>query len=104
MKVFIIIIAIIGIALIITVFINNSLRESEKLLKRNDEVYKFLIYINQVLCHEYIMRRLENNDTDWKWPQIWFLGKYKYEEFVYSDKPLILEEWWTEEEINKLMS
>lgn len=98
------VIIVIGIVLITTIFINNFLRKSNKFSKRNDEVYKFLTYINQVLCHEYIIRRLENDDTDWNWPQIWFLGEYKYEEFLYSDKPLTLDEWWTEEEINKLMS
>lgn len=81
-----------------------KLKESNKLQKRNNDVYKFITYINHHLCSPYNKRRIMSGDTNWSYAQDWFLGKYKYNDFVYSDKPLILKEWWTKEEIEKLNS
>lgn len=106
MKIFLIIELTIFITAIILLLIQllKITKNYKEIDKRNDEVSKFLRHINQVLCHEYCERRLKAKDTNWDWPQKWFLGKYKYTDFVFSNKPLTLEEWWTKEEINKLLS
>ena len=77
-------------------------KEYEEIMKRNNDVYNFLMHIDE-LCSSYNRRKFKNNEN-FDWAQNWFLQKHTYEELLYSDKPLTLEEWWTEEEIDKLMS
>lgn len=77
-------------------------KEYEEIMKRNNDVYNFLTHINE-LCTSYNKRNFKNNEN-FNWAQKWFLQKHTYEELLYSNKPLTLEEWWTKEEIDKLMS
>lgn len=74
------------------------------MLKRNNEVYAF----RQQLLHlasAYSIRRIrEGIFTREDDALTWFLNKYTYEEMLNSNKPLTLEEWYTEEEIKRVKS
>lgn len=74
------------------------------ILFRNEKVYKFNIYILN-LTSAYCERRiLEDNISYEDIDNIYdkYARKYSYDDMLYSLKPLKLEYWFTEEEINEL--
>lgn len=70
-------------------------------LFRNHKVSKFRGQIIE-LCYEYEMRLMPNPFFEPS-PYTWFYDKYSYEDMMNSTKPLILEKWYSQEEINKLL-
>ena len=94
-----VIVCIIGLVLSI-----KGVRESREALKRNKEVYPFRLQLLD-LASAYNIKRLKDGTlTDENDALIWFFGKYTYEMMLYSDKPLTLEAWFTEEEITRIKS
>lgn len=83
----------------------KEMRDCSKLMERNDEVAAFRLSLLN-LATDYITRRLEEfpDLKEMGNPYIWFVDKYTYDEMLYSKKPLVLEEWYTKEEINKIKS
>lgn len=67
---------------------------------RDVQIYRFRMLINR-MCSEYAYRHI---DEDWK--SVWdkFYYKYSYMQMFFSFRPLKLEYWYTEEEINKIKS
>lgn len=81
-----------------------GIRKAHQLGIRNNEVAKFRYYLID-LSTEYIIKHLRDpNLTELKNPYIWLLGKYSYDEMLYSKKPLTLEAWFTESEIKEIKS
>lgn len=72
------------------------------MLARNFYVNKFRIKII-ALCREHNLRRLEES-LDYDCAYDWFFDKYSYSKMLFSFKPLKLKYWYTEEEIERLMS
>lgn len=72
------------------------------ILRRNRKVYKFVTDINE-LCYKHDLRRIEDK-TYYKSVSAyyWFGNKYSYERYVFSFKPLKLENWFTKEEIERI--
>lgn len=82
----------------------KGVRENRKVLKRNQEVYLFRLQLLD-LASAYNIKRLEDGTlSDENDALIWFSDKYTYEMMLYSDKPLTLEAWFTEEEITRIKS
>ena len=81
-------------------------------LIRNTKVCRFRIYVlNTSFNHlQYYYDDIDWNSTDWEikyklYEQASSLyqqinGKYKYDEMLFSTKPLRLDKWFTEEECN----
>lgn len=70
-------------------------------LVRNYYVGKFRHKIIN-LCYEHNLRRIDDSlfyDSAFGW----FYDKVSYNKMLYSFKPLVLEYWWTKEEIDRLM-
>lgn len=81
-----------------------EVREAQRLSVRNHEVAKFRYYLLD-LSTEYIIRHLNDpNLTELNNPYLWLLEKHSYDEMLYSEKPLTLEEWFTEDEIKEIKS
>ena len=83
----------------------TEMRKSSRILARNEEVADFRCLLLD-LSDQYITRNINKflQTGMMKNPFEWFANKYTYEEMLYSEKPLILEEWYTAEEINRIMS
>lgn len=82
----------------------NGIRNSGLMMKRNQEAYDFRISLLD-LASRHDARRID--DGTFKEEDnalLWFFHKYTYEQMLYSDKPLTLEAWYTEEEINRIKS
>lgn len=76
--------------------------KTKKLMNRNYEVYDFRMYLLE-LASMYNARRIKDTKLDVIHNAcMWFVEKYTYEEMLYSDKPLTLEAWYTEKEINEI--
>ena len=57
------------------------------------------------LCYKHNLRRIDETlGVDYESAYDWFFNKYSYEIFLFSFKPLKLKYWFTEEEIERLMS
>ena len=70
------------------------------MLIRNKMVHRFRHEIIKMACDYQVRHAFEVKDNAY----IWFVGKYSYDEFLYSLKPLRLECWYTEEELNRINS
>lgn len=93
------------IACIIGLVLNiKGVLESRKALKRNKEVYLFRLQLLDLASAHNIKRLKDGTLTDENDALIWFFGKYTYDMMFYSDKPLTLEAWFTEEEITRIKS
>lgn len=73
---------------------------------RNFKVRDFYTSLIDMSCM-YEMRRLGDlkefgTERQTKSAFDWFAGKYSYEQFLYSLKPLKLEYWFTEEELKEI--
>ena len=72
------------------------------LLVRNYMVYNFEVMLID-LSHEWNIRHIEEfsvSDNAFRW----FSDKYTYNQLLFSFKPLKLEAWFTEEELDKINS
>lgn len=70
---------------------------------RNHKVYIFknkIAELTYAFCMRHLFDSKERSIDAWDW----FCNKYTYEEMLYSNKPLTLEEWYTEEEIKRIKS
>ena len=79
-----------------------GLYKCDKTLRRNNEVAKFKHMLGD-MAHDYNIRHIKEltlEDVPKVWD--WFANKWTYDELLYSSKPLILEEWFTPEEIEKI--
>lgn len=65
-------------------------------IHRAIELYGFMDELTD-LAYNY---NLKHDDSAMEW----FVNKWTYNDFFKSNKSLILEEWFTEEEINKIKS
>lgn len=75
-----------------------------RLEMRNREVAKFRLKLLD-LTSEYFSRHTKDPDImGTNNPYYWFLDKYTYNDMFRSKKPLVLEEWYTEDEITKIMN
>lgn len=72
------------------------------LFVRNYFVYKFRTDIID-LCHKHNLRRI-GKSLIYDSANRCFLDKYSYKDMLLSFKPLKLKYWYTEEEIERLMS
>lgn len=72
-------------------------------LIRNNKVLEFSYEIIE-LCHQYNLRRINEDVFEYESAYRWFLDKYSYDQLLYSFMPLKLENWYTKEEIDKLNS
>lgn len=73
------------------------------MLFRNNQTYEFAIKLSEMAFAynvRHIKDRINNSDNDDAF--VWFSGKYSYERLLFSIKPLKLEYWFTEEELNKI--
>ena len=74
------------------------------LFVRNFFVMKFGAKIID-LCYKHNLRRIDEAwGGDYESAYDWFFHKYSYGKFLFSFKPLKLKYWYTEEEIERLMS
>lgn len=71
------------------------------MLNRNKKV---LIFVRKLIdmSSEYNQRRIAEYNYEYKCAYNWFLHKHTYNEFLYSNKSLELEEWFTEEELKEI--
>lgn len=73
-------------------------------LERNKQVYVFRSHLIDML-DSYINRHIKTiTEEEYDTMVRRFLHKWSYQDMLESTKPLILEEWFTEEEINKINS
>jgi len=72
------------------------------LLIRNERVCNFRLECNK-LCFDYNIRHKTKALSD-ECAWTWFFGKYEYNDFMKSFKPLKLENWYTQELIEKIYS
>ena len=78
------------------------MRKCDKILDRNLEVFAFknrLVDLS-VKCDIY---HTKNNITPEVWAIDYYPEKYTYDTLLYSDKPLTLESWFTQKEIDELL-
>lgn len=68
--------------------------------KRMNKIEPFYNHILD-LCNSYDLRHYQ--DPDFESSLVWF-DKYLYYDFLYSFKSLRLEEWYSQEEIQKILS
>lgn len=73
------------------------------MMKRNYEVWLFKRKIS-TLTYDFCMRHVFDDDDQSIKAWEWFCDKYTYEEMLHSRRPLTLEEWYTEEELKRIMS
>lgn len=72
------------------------------MMKRNYEVWLFKRKIS-TLTYDFCMRHVFDDDDQSIKAWEWFCDKYTYEEMLHSRRPLTLEEWYTEEELKRIM-
>ena len=79
-----------------------EMNKCDKLLDRNLEVFAFKNYLVDlsVKCDIY---RAKNNLIPEVWAIDYYPEKYTYDTLLYSDKPLTLENWFTQKEIDELL-
>lgn len=71
---------------------------------RLNEIYDFAMMLSD-MANAYEQRRKANNDGR-KYPhraEYWFASKYRYEDFQLSTKPLQLNKWFSDEEIEEIL-
>lgn len=72
------------------------------LAHRNGQVRDFCIHLVD-MAYEYELRRIkETEPRKTENAYNWFVHKYSYDNFLYSLKPLKLENWYTEEELKEI--
>lgn len=71
------------------------------ILYRNKKTYNFRMEISE-MCYDYNDRRIKERDLNFKSAYEWFYEKYSYEKMLYSFKPLKLEVWFTEKELEEI--
>lgn len=71
------------------------------LVDRNNKVYAFSLYISD-LAYLYNLRRIEEYPKKYEDAHIWFADKWTYEQMLFSLKPLRLDNWFTEEELEEI--
>ena len=70
-------------------------------LHRNNRTYIFYCYIID-LSYRYNIRRINENNLEYKDAFKWFVDKYTYDNILFSFKPLKLEYWYTKEELEEI--
>ena len=71
------------------------------LLIRNDKVLSFFKYIINI-SYQYNIRKIESGNFNYKDAYEWFAEKWKYNDFLFSLKPLKLKYWFTKEELDEI--
>ena len=78
------------------------MKKCDKLLDRNLEVFAFKNH-QQIYLLNVIFYRAKNNLIPEVWAIDYYPEKYTYDTLLYSDKPLTLENWFTQKEIDELL-
>lgn len=91
------IMAVIGLCISFT-----GLRNAKRMMKRNDAVADFRLELLNMSAMYNVRHIKDPGFSVLDDACNWFFGKYTYEGMLYSEKPLTLEEWFTEEEIHKI--
>ena len=81
-----------------------GIAKSQKDLKRIERVEEFKQMLIDMSFRYNLKRLRDPNCTSLKNAYEWFCDKYTFEELLESDRPLTLEEWYTQEEINEIRS
>lgn len=75
-----------------------------KELDRNKKVNQFR-YMLCDMAHDYNMRHIKELSIANVYEVLeWFANKWSYDDMFYSSKPLVLEEWYTQEELERINS
>lgn len=80
-----------------------GIHECNRALRRNNEVYTFRTLLLE-LTSNYARRHILEGDSSAMEVYDWFFDKYSHDDMMKSKKPLILEEWFTKEELEKIKS